>query len=193
MRAFYRLAKLCALPGLLLLMSACASGVTRSPEMAAAPQVAFGTDRQARGVSLSLTPEAQQIASTTIRFDQDTLLRLIRQGLERKQALSAASDQVLPSIEILVTSIRSRSAFNAVMFGFMAGDDHIKGDVIVRSSDGAELQRFGVSASYALGGFAGGQTDARMGWLYETFAKHAIEELTGQKTKSPSNSDAPTS
>jgi hypothetical protein len=193
MRAFYRTAKLCALPVLLLLMSACASGVTRSPEMAASPQAAFGTDRQVRGVSLSLTPEAQQIASTTIRFNHDTLLRLIRQGLEQKQALSAASDQVLPSIEILVTSIRSRSAFNAVMFGFMAGDDHIKGDVIVRSPEGAELQRFGVSASYALGGFAGGQTDARMGWLYETFAKHVIEELTGQKTNSPPNSDAPTS
>jgi hypothetical protein len=153
--------------------------------MAAAPQVVFGPDRQASGVSLSLTPEAQEIAATTVRFNQDTLLRLIRQGLEQKHAVSAAPDQTLPAIEIVITSIRSRSAFNAIMFGFMAGDDHINGEVIVRSSDGTELQRFSVSASYALGGFGGGQTDARMGWLYETFAKHVIDELTGVKTEPP--------
>jgi hypothetical protein len=193
MRVLCRVAKLWALPALLLLMSACASGVTRSPEMAAAPPVAFGTDRQVRDVSISLAPEAQQVASTTIRFDQGTLLRLVRQGLEQKKALSAAPNQVLPSVEILVTSIRSRSTFNAVMFGFMAGDDHIKGDVIVRSPDGAELHRFGVSASYAFGGVAGGQVDTRMGWLYEAFAKHVIEELTGQSAKSPTTAGAPTS
>jgi hypothetical protein len=114
-----------------------------------------------------------------VRFNQDTLLRLIRQGLEQKHAVTVTPDQTLPSIEILITSIRSRSTFNAIMFGFMAGDDHIKGDVVVRSPEGLELQRFGVSASYALGGLGGGQTDARMGWLYETFAKHVIDELTG--------------
>lgn len=96
-------------------------------------------------------------------------------------------------MEILVTSIRSRSAFNAVMFGFMAGDDHIKGDVIVRSPDGVELERFAVSASWALGGFAGGQTEARMGWLYETFAKHVVEELTVAKTDAPPAPDVPMS
>lgn len=73
------------------------------------------------------------------------------------------------------------------MFGFMAGDDHIHGTVIVRSPDGTELQRFNVNTSYALGGFAGGQTDARMGWLYETFAKHVVDELTGKAQTPPTD------
>ena len=78
-----------------------------------------------------------------------------------------------------------------MMFGFMAGDDHIKGEVIIRSPDGVEFQRFGVSASCALGGIAGGQTETRMGWLYETFAKHVVEELTGKVPIPPA--DASTS
>ena len=66
------------------------------------------------------------------------------------------------------------------MFGFMAGDDHIDGDVLVHAANGSELQRFSVSASYALGGLAGGQDSARMGWLYESFAERMMEELTGK-------------
>ncbi|MBI3044616.1 MAG: hypothetical protein HYY78_17500 [Betaproteobacteria bacterium] len=41
------------------------------------------------------------------------------------------------------------------------------------------LNQFEVSASYALGGLAGGQDEARMGWLYEEFAKLTLKELTG--------------
>lgn len=171
---------------LLLLMSACASGVTREPAVSQT-QMTFGETQRAGGVSIALTPEAEKIASTTIRFDQEILLRQIRRGLEQKNAMAATTDQTLPSIEVLITSIRSRSAFNAVMWGFMAGDDHIHGTVVVRSPEGSELQRFNVTASYALGGVAGGQTDARMGWLYETFAKHVVGELTGTPQPAPNN------
>lgn len=193
MNMIFRGVRFYALPALLLLLSACASGVVRSPGTGSAPPPVFGASQQVGLISLSLTPEAQQVASTTVRFDQNTLMRMIRQSLEQRRALSAQPDQALPSVEILVTSIRSRSAFNAVMFGFMAGDDHIKGDVIVRSPEGVELQRFAVSASWALGGFAGGQTDARMGWLYETFSKHVVDELTGAKATAPPESDMPMS
>ena len=175
-------------------MSACASSVSRAPGLESAPQMTFGANQQAGAISLSLNEEAQKIAATTVRFNQDTLLRLIRQGLEQKSALTATPDQALPSIEILITSIRSRSAFNAVMFGFMAGDDHINGDVIVHSPQGKEMQHFTVSTSYAFGGLAGGQTDARMGWLYETFAKHVVDELTGAKeAPSSEKNDTPPS
>lgn len=81
---------------------------------------------------------------------------------------------------VTVTSVRARSNFTAVMFGFMAGDDHIVGDVVVQAANGSELQRFSVSASYALGGLAGGQDSARMNWLYESFAERMTEELTGK-------------
>jgi hypothetical protein len=41
------------------------------------------------------------------------------------------------------------------------------------------LNSFEVSASYALGGLAGGQDDARLSWLYEKFAELASKEITG--------------
>lgn len=53
-------------------------------------------------------------------------------------------------------------------------------DEVARDASGKELQRFSVEASYALGGLAGGIDDTRMGWLYETFAKHAVDELSGK-------------
>jgi hypothetical protein len=93
--------------------------------------------------------------------------------------LAKQSDVKLPKIEIVITDIRVRSNFSAIMFGFMAGSDSVTGDVIATASDGKELQRFTVSASYALGGLGGGQDDARMGWLYETFAQHTVDELMG--------------
>jgi hypothetical protein len=66
------------------------------------------------------------------------------------------------------------------MFGFMAGADLISADVIVKSADGQELDKFEVSTSYALGGIAGGQDSARMGWLYEKFAQETVQELKKQ-------------
>jgi len=36
-----------------------------------------------------------------------------------------------------------------------------------------------VTASYALGGFGGGQDEMRMSWLYEAFAKALVSEITG--------------
>lgn len=85
----------------------------------------------------------------------------------------------MPSIDVVVTDLRSRSTFAAVMFGLLAGNDSITGDVTVRDSAGEPLQRFSISASYALGGFAGGQENARMGWLNQKFADLAVAELTG--------------
>lgn len=90
---------------------------------------------------------------------------------------------MLPGVEVTVTAVRVRSNFSAIMFGFMAGDDHIDGDVVVRAPDKRELQRFSISTSYALGGLAGGQDGARMDWLYESFAERLAEELTGKTKK----------
>jgi hypothetical protein len=166
----------------LMLLGACSSGITPAERgELATPQFA-AADKKAKAVTLSLSAEAQKQLPDNLKFNQDTLLATVRRSLEAKQLLVAGTTDPLPSIEIVVTSIRTRSSFSAVMFGFMAGDDHIKGNVIVRDAAGAELQRFGVQASYALGGLAGGSDEARMNWLYETFAKHTINELTGSKS-----------
>ncbi len=160
-------------------LAGCASGVTRAPD-AKVTQPYFATSSvKAGNVTVSLTPEAQAKLSDNLKFDQEKLRSTVSRALEAKNLVTPAPDASLPTVEVIVSDIRTRSNFTAVMFGFMAGNDHIVGDVVVRDPSGRELQRFNVSASYALGGLAGGQDDARMGWLYETFAKHTVEELTG--------------
>ena len=73
----------------------------------------------------------------------------------------------------VITDIRVRSTFNAFMWGFMAGDDHIVGDVSLIGDKGEPRHTFKISASYALGGFAG-MNETRMGWPFQgVFQTHA--------------------
>jgi hypothetical protein len=164
-------------------VAGCASGVKRADDTAKREAYFAKGGQVAQEVTLSLSEKARGQLSDNLKFDQEKLLGTIRRALEAKNLLAKTSDPKLPKIEIVVTDIRVRSSFSAVMFGFMAGDDHLNGDVIARDPAGKELQRFSVSASYALGGIAGGMDDSRMGWLYETFAKHTIDELTGVKSE----------
>ena len=167
--------------GLAAAVAGCASGVKRADDAAKREAYFARGGKLAQEVTLSLSKEARAQLSDNLKFDQDKLLATVRRALEAKDLLARTPDPTLPKIEIVVTDIRVRSSFSAVMFGFMAGDDHINGDVIARDAAGKELQRFSVSASYALGGIAGGIDETRLGWLYETFAKHTVEELTGAK------------
>jgi hypothetical protein len=83
---------------------------------------------------------------------------------------------------VVVDDIRVRGSFSAIMFGFMAGDDHLKGTAtLYRHADGKPLGSFGVKISYALGGWAGGQDTARLSWLYEEFSKKLAEELVQRR------------
>lgn len=91
------------------------------------------------------------------------------------------NDTAAAQAEIVVTEFRVRGTFSAVMRGVMAGTDNVTGDVVVRDSSGKQLRKFTVNASYGLGGFAGGQDDMRLGWLYEKFAEHTVEELGGPR------------
>ncbi|RPJ45884.1 MAG: DUF4410 domain-containing protein [Betaproteobacteria bacterium] len=162
-------------------LAGCASGVQRAEDTSKREAYFAKGGKLATEVTISLTKEAQAMVPDNLKFDQDKLLATVKRALDAKNLLSKTADPALPRIEILVTEIRVRSNVAAVLFGFMAGSDIIVGDVIARDPSGKELQRFTVSASYALGGLGGGQDDARMGWLYETFAKHTIEELNGEK------------
>jgi hypothetical protein len=175
---------LLAVPFLLSLLAACSSGVTRHTDATLSQPQFAQPGKKAGGISVALTPEAQKQAADNLKFNHEALLATVRRALEGNDVLAKEADQSLPKIDIVVTDIRVRSAFSAVMFGFMAGDDHINGDVVVRSVNGAEVQRFSVGASYALGGLAGGQDETRMSWLYESFAKRVLEELTGREPSS---------
>ena len=112
------------------------------------------------------------------RFEQNILRTMESRGLVDKGAKNA--------IEVEVTDIRVRSTFSAVMWGFMAGNDHVSGTVRLKHPAGV-MHTFDVSASYALGGLGGGQDESRMNWLYEEFAKLTVNEiLNAQNEKTAS-------
>jgi hypothetical protein len=161
------------------LAAGCASGVKRADDAARRQAYFSAGGTVARDVTLTLDSNAKTQLADNLKFDPDRLLSTVRTALDAKGLLAKKPEPTLPRIEIVITDIRVRSNFSAVMFGFMAGSDSVTGEVIARDAGGKELQRFTVSASYALGGLAGGQDDTRMGWLYETFTKEVIKEITG--------------
>lgn len=164
-------------------LGGCASGVKRADDPGKRQAVFSREGAVARDVTLSLDKSAQAQLAENLKFDRNRLLSMVKQALDSKNLLAKTPAAGLPIVEIIITDIRVRSNFTAIMFGFMAGEDRIAGEVIVRDGGGTELQRFAVTVSYALGGLAGGQDDARMGWLYESFAKELVTELTGAAAK----------
>jgi hypothetical protein len=173
--------KLAALLLFAAVMGGCASGVTRME----VPGTATGTapakiDLTVRSVSLVLTEDAKKLVAENLKFNQDTLRSVIERAMNGQNMLKADASQ---SLDVEITSFRTRSNFSAIMFGFMAGNDNVEGIVSIKDAGGAVLKRAKVSASYALGGLAGGQDDARMNWLYEEFAKHTVAEVTGVPAK----------
>lgn len=154
----------------------CASGVKRAPD-APGSHARVSTPSQIASVSVSLTDEAKKKAGENLKFNPDELLNHVKRGLDANSLLGH-NDKALPNLEIQVKDMRVRSNFSAVMWGFMAGADSITADIVLKDLAGKELDRYEVSVSYALGGVAGGQDDARMGWLYEKFTEETLKELT---------------
>jgi len=185
-----RPARLYAAVLLTLVLAACSSGVVRAPEIGLQQPQFDDPGEQAGSLTVELSDEARKEAADNLKFRQVELDQTIRQALELNNLLAEQFDGGLPTIEVTVTSVRVRSSFSAIMFGFMAGDDHIEGDVTVRAADGNTLQEFSVSASYAFGGLVGGLDSSRLSWLYESFAEHVTEELTGQSGEQLESSQA---
>ncbi|MBN1378045.1 MAG: DUF4410 domain-containing protein [Gammaproteobacteria bacterium] len=168
---------------ILFFLFGCSSGVTRLGDAAAQNKIYLSEENPVSSVSVSLTDKAKKKAAKNLKFDPKKLQDYIQRALEANSLVDSASEGSLPNLEIQVKDMRVRSNFSAVMWGFMAGSDSIKGDIVLREPDGSEIDRFEVSVSYALGGLAGGQDEARMGWLYEKFAEETMRELTGKKVE----------
>ncbi|MEO8527001.1 MAG: DUF4410 domain-containing protein [Caldimonas sp.] len=127
-----------------------------------------------------MSPEAAKQQVDNPQFNREELASRLRLRLE---ARSLTSPGATHRVEIVLTDIRVRGAFAAIMFGFMAGDDHVVGRVRVVDASGRALRSFEINASYAFGGVAGGQDSVRINWLYDKFADLAADEL--QKVISP--------
>jgi len=83
------------------------------------------------------------------------------------------------AVRVTVNAIRVRNTF---MFGFMAGSDNIDGTVQLLDEQQKQRADFNVKASYSLGGFAGGQSDTRLGWLRDKFAELTVNTILGKPT-----------
>lgn len=156
-----------------VLLSACSSAVKR-PEGAAPAQI--NQTMKYSGVNVSFSEEGKEMHRENLKFSPDDLSQNVLRALRSNNLIDPTSSN---RIEIVVKEIRVRSNFSAIMWGFMAGSDHITGDVNIKDRADKTLNSFEVSASYALGGLGGGQDDARMGWLYEKFAELTSKEITG--------------
>jgi len=164
----------CSVALLALGLGACASNVQHYADVPAAHIVAPG--EPIKSVTVTLSPDGQRDFADNSQFDQNALLANVDQVLQAKQLYSATSGR--DTLEIQITAIRVRSTFNAVMWGFMAGSDNLRGDVYVRDPSGKLVNHFSVYASYALGGFVGGVKSVRWGWLYNKFAELVAQNLT---------------
>jgi hypothetical protein len=175
-----RAIKLAAALAFVALLGACASGVQRMDSAPVAGVAAPKVESNVKAVNLWLNDDAKKLVAENIKFNQETLRTTVERSLNAQNMIKADSGQTL---DIEITGFRTRSAFTAVMFGFMAGNDNVEGIVSVKDASGRVLKKAKVNASYALGGLAGGQDDARMNWLYEEFAKHTVAEVSGVPVK----------
>ncbi|MCG2575383.1 DUF4410 domain-containing protein [Dechloromonas sp. XY25] len=168
--------------GLVLLVAAsvvltgCASGVTRAPSSPTA-QAVRPVNPVVSAVSTSFTDDGKAAASENLKFNADELRSHVKRALEANSLLNGKTDSAAPELEIRIKGVRVRSNFSAVMWGIMAGSDYITADVVLKDAAGKEIDKYEVSVSYGLGGLAGGQDTTRMGWLYEKFAEETVKEL----------------
>ncbi|EMD9438533.1 DUF4410 domain-containing protein [Burkholderia cepacia] len=161
-------------------LSGCASSVTRDASDQAGAAVTastmkFGTKPVVVKVTLDNT--AQEALKDNLKFDAKKLQEKIESALDARKLLAKADSTDAMHLNVEVNGIRVRSSFSAVMFGFMAGNDHVDGTVTLLDADNHQIDRFKVSASYALGGIAGGMDDTRMNWLYEKFTEQTLTTL----------------
>ena len=167
--------KLSCIAAMALLCAACA-GTTHRTE---APGAAAATGAlKVKSVEARVSAKAKEQLGDNIKFDLNTL----QSTVERTLSASNLEDVgVTATLDVEVTNIYIRGSFTATMFGFFAGADNIAGNVRVLDPEGKVLRSFDVDASYALGGFAGGQDSVRLNYLYEKFAELTRDQLRAEK------------
>ena len=134
---------------------------------------------QVQAVHVTLTPEVQGQLYYNDSIKPGRVLGAMKRNLKARDMLGKPSDRHLPSLEIVINDIRARSSGASIWMGFLAGEDRIAGEVIVRDPSGQEIDRVSVKSTYAWGGPFGTDHE-RMNYLYNAFAEHAAEILTGR-------------
>jgi len=159
-----------------VVLSACATSMTPYNPKAA---LVKAENNSVSAIQVNIAAKAKSAVADNPLFSQKDMQEKMKNFLTSKQLLSDKAGQGKLSVEVAVTDVRVRSTFSAVMFGFLAGADSLDGDVIIKDAAGVELNRYAVSAVYAWGGAAGGG-DARLSYLYESFAEKVADALSGK-------------
>jgi hypothetical protein len=131
--------------------------------------------------TITVIPElTERLQGTDFSVDEmtDALMRKLR-----NQQLTDAD--AVYSLQVHIDDIRIRSLMNAMLFAFMAGDDHIKGNVAILDANQNTVATFRVSTSFAMGGVFNSQGDVRWEWLYNTFAQQVIAGILQDGSASP--------
>lgn len=160
---------------LALALTACGGSVKRMDEAAAVQATGLLKVVESKVV---LSDEAQKKLADNIKFDSSAFASTIDRTIAASGLVDKGAGNTL---QVTVTSIYIRGTFSAVMFGVLAGADNITGQVKVVDSSGKTLRGFEVSASYAFGGWGGGQDGIRMNYLYEKFAELTRDQLKDVK------------
>lgn len=160
----------------LIMLAGCSSQVTRTDNA----DISRPVVKALQDFTVEMAPQAKLQLADNVKFDINALRSTLQRTFEGKDLMAQDGDYRL---KVVVNDIRVRSTFNAVMWGFMAGDDHLIGDISVLNLAGKPVYNFKVATSYALGGFAGGQDTSRMNWLYEEFSEMIANELLQKKNQ----------
>jgi len=155
---------------LLAIMAGCSSQVIR-PEKEEETHTVI---KALQDFTVEISSDAKLQVADDVKFDINALRSNLDRILNEKDLLASNGDYRL---KVVVSDIRVRSTVSAVMLGFLAGNDHLRGEAIVLNLDGKPVYTFEASASYALGGFGGGQDSSRMSWLYGAFSEMIANEL----------------
>src|SRR5690606_32002577 len=147
------------LPLSLALLSGCTSEAMRK---SASPVLPPGAKEQ--NIYVTLTPAVEGALWYNEDVKPNRVLDAMKRNLKERDMLGKPTERHLPKIEIVITDVRARSEGAALWIPFLAGEDRIVGDVIVRDASGQELDRVKVKTTYAWSGPAG-TNHMRMGWL----------------------------
>ena len=153
----------------------CSSNVRRDND---APAVYQYSGAKYGKVSTAMSPEIAADADKAARFQELKLEEAIVTQLKEKNLYDEKSENI---VDVVVNALSVRNAATAIMFGFMAGSDNMEGVVTLKASDGKVLNKFTIDASYALGGFGGGQNTARLGYLSRTFGDLTAKTILDKK------------
>jgi hypothetical protein len=146
-----------------------------------------------KGVTVTLTPPAQEKAAADRRFKQDGVVAAIESELRARKLLAENDVKAERTVAVIIDDFATRPTSNAVIFGYVISEGTLAGSVDVRDTSGQQLQAFRITAKARLVIPASGEDNHALHALYSKFANLAVDALSGTtgKPDDVTNNEAP--